>query len=369
MLTHRNLLMACFAALLTLGLAACGGGGDGPAMTMTDPDPDPPVPTAFEAGLAAINAATTAADADAAYADVDKTAITGAEAAQLQTALNDRKAYLAMAARVADQIAALMTAEGAIDTTDLSTQALVDAARQAIADLRQALDDAVDVSDADKATYQTALNDAVAAVDAAQGGIDTATRRTNQMMALSDASDDLQAALADLSGTTPTQALLDAANNALTALNTAIADAADLTDDEKAPYQRESNNAGAPIQTAQTAFDNAEDDAEKARIAAMAVLASKLHAGIAAMTAVDATPEDTIRFARHAIAADTARDGVNDGDIVVANGVAIATAVALSEDEDATVAALHGWTGQMFTAPRVLAPTRLSSTRMSAIRQ
>ena len=60
----------------------------------------------------------------------------------------------------------------------------------------------------------------------------------NQMDALSSASMDLQAALAALSGTTPTQALLDAANNALTALNTALTDGTDLSDAVKAPYQR-----------------------------------------------------------------------------------------------------------------------------------
>ena len=58
------------------------------------------------------------------------------------------------------------------------------------------------------------------------------------MAALSDASDDLQAAFAALSGTTPTQVLLDAANNALTAPNNAIAGGVDLTDTEKAPWLR-----------------------------------------------------------------------------------------------------------------------------------
>ena len=67
--------------------------------------------------------------------------------------------------------------------------------------------DAVDV--ADTSMYQTMLDNAVDAVDMAQGGIDTDTRRTNQMAALSGASDTLQAALAALSGATPTQALLD----------------------------------------------------------------------------------------------------------------------------------------------------------------
>ena len=272
--------MACFAALLTLGLAACGGGGDGPGPVAEMPEPMPPEPTPFEVGLAAIEAADTADAAQAAYDAVDQTAITGDEAAKLQTALAGQLTALATAARAAEQLADLMDAADMIDTSDLSTQDLVDAARAAIAALRQALDDAADVSDADKEPYQTALNDAVGDVDDAQGGIDTATRRTEQMAALSDASDDLQAALAALSGTTPTQALLDAANTARTALNDALAAAMDLTYTEKAPYQREADNAATPIAMAQSTFDDAEDEAEKARIAEMAALALRLHMGI-----------------------------------------------------------------------------------------
>ena len=354
---NNHLMKVCLAAMFAIGLAACSSSND---TAMAPEPPPPPAPTqeemcedaggrwnadmtctsagdlVIETALANINAADTAEAAQAAY-DAVKDDVTATQGETLQAAVDARVEALATMARAAMQTTALMTAAGMIDTSDLSTQDLVDAARTAIAGLRQAIADAVDVDDT--SMYQTQLDNAVDAVDMAQGGIDTATRRTNQMTALSDASDDLQAALAALSGATPTQALLDAANNALTALSTAIADGTDLTDTEKAPYQREADNAAAPINTAQMAFDNNEDEAEKARIAAMAVTASKLYAGIGA-------PNATASDAAQRQAAYTGTDNV---DITVTWG-ADNTAQALTVDEDATVAERDGWTGQMFTA-------------------
>ena len=333
MSTYRKLMTFGCAAVLALGLAACGGGG-----SSTSDAPPPvvePEPTAAQAGMAAIAAATTAEAAQAAYDAVDQDAISGTERAALEMALANRLTAIETVGRIATQKMALMDAAGMIDTSDLSTQALVDAARTAIAGLRQAIADAVDVDDT--SMYQTMLGNAVDAVDMAQGGIDTATRRTNQMAALSDASDDLQAALAALSGATPTQALLDAANNALTALNTALTGGADLTDTEKAPYQHEADNAAAPIMTAQTAFDNAEDEAEKARLAAMAVTASKLYAGIGAAP-----------LTGHAVTVDATTGvwSVDPNDVAPAN----LANQALTADEDTMVADNHGWAGMRHTA-------------------
>ena len=323
MFTYRKLIGVAAVVTLALGLAACGGGGS----DTTEGPPMPAPPTPYETAVAAIADATTAADAQAAY-DAVKDDVTASQGDMLQAAVNARIMAIDMAARVADQKMDLADAAGMIDTSDLSTQDLVDAARMAIAGLRQAIADAADVDDT--SMYQTMLDDAVMAVDMAQGGIDTATRRTNQMMALSDASDDLQAALAALSGATPTQALLQDANDALSALNTAITDGADLTDTEKAPYQHEADNAAAPITMAQNAFDEAEDEAEKDRIAEMAVTASKLYAGINAPSATAAAVYDA------------------DGNIEVTIGTN--TAVDLSEDDEAMVADRDGWTGMMFTA-------------------
>ena len=271
-------------------------------------------------------------------------------------AVDARVTALATMARADEQRQALMAAAGMIDTSDLSTQALVDAANAGIRALRQAIANADDVDDT--SMYQTMLDAAVDAVDMAQGGINTATRRTNQMTALSDASGDLQDALAALSGATPTQALLDDANNALNALNTAIAEGADLTDAEKATYVREAANAAAPISSAQTAFDNMESEAEKTANANMAATAAKLHAGISAPTATDTDTADTdtatgTRFARHADATTDAAEitagTASASDIRVSRSDAD---VFLSEDKDTPVAALHGWTGKRYHRTR-----------------
>ena len=346
------------AAVFALTLAGCGGGGGGTATPEPPPMPTPeemctdagnhwvdgacltPSENTVRMALASIAAAATAEDAQAAY-DAVKDDVSAAQGETLQAAVDARAAELATMARVDAQKMALADAAGMIDTSDLSTQEAVDAAREAIVALREALDAADDVSDADKAMYMSQLDDAVAAVDEAQGGINTAMRRTNQMEALTSASGTLQAALAALSGQTPTKAQLDAANMALTALNDALMGAEDLTDTEKAPYQREANNAAAPIRTAQAAFDKAMNEADMADKMAMMATAMKLHAGISAPMGDVTSPAATDRAA-----------GYNtDGDILVSvgNGTDAPTPVELSEDEDATVAARYGWTGMRLT--------------------
>ena len=302
-------------------------------------------------GKAAIMAATTAEAAQMAYNDDRPGARSPAQqAATLMDLLEDQLAMIARLGRIEMQKRALMAAAGMIDTSDLSTQDLVDDAREAIVGLREALEAAVDVSEADKMMYMSTLDDAVDDVSMAQNGIDLATARTNQMTALSDASDELQAALAALSGSTPTQEQLDDANMALNALNAAISGSKDLTDTETAPYVREAANAMAPIEMAQTAFEDAEDDAEDAANAAMAVTASKLYAGISVPT-VDGTTADTdtatgTRFAGYVTTAGTPT-GASVGDIQV--GIGDAANVALSEDDDAMVDDHHGWEGKMYT--------------------
>ena len=310
-----------------------------------------PEPTPYETAKTAIAAATTAEAAQAAY-DAVKDDVTAAQGELLQAAVDNRIAALNTADRVAEQKMALANAAGMIDTSDeaLSTQGGVDAARTAIAGLRQAIDDADDVDDT--SMYETMLTNAVDAVDEAQGGIDTATRRTNQMTALSGASDTLQAALAALAGSTPTQAQLDAANNALTALKAAITDGADLTDAEKATYVREAANAVAPIATAQTAFDDAEEDATKAANDAMAVTASRLHAGISEPSGNPASPAVTDRAAAYN-AADAPTTGTAADTLImvsIGDGTNVPTAVALSEDKKSPVDDFHGWEGKQYTA-------------------
>ncbi|MDD9993972.1 MAG: hypothetical protein OXP75_19415 [Rhodospirillales bacterium] len=304
----------------------------------------------IDAAETAINAAETEEAAQMAKDAVDNIA-TVAEADELQGLVDARVAALAMMAREADQKTALMTAAGMIDTSDeaLSTQAGVDAARTAITGLRQALDDAADVSEADQAPYRMQLSNAVTAVDNAQGGLDTTTRRTNQMGALSTASGTLQTALAALSGAIPTQAQLNAANNALTALNNAIAGGMDLTDAEKATYVREAANAAAPIRTAQKSFDDADEKAEDTANAAMAVTAAKLYAGISAqMGAGDGTTfAATDRDAFYNAAGTAILVSIGNGeDTPTADDL-----ITLSEDKMTMVAANRGWAGKRYADP------------------
>ena len=333
----RGTVVALVAAL-ALGLAACGGGDDDTATVMPPP---PPPPTAYEMALTNIAAADTAEAAQMAY-DAVKDDVTAAQGDKLQMAVNDRRAALEKMDRAAEQKMALMTAARMIDTSDLSDQELVNAARTAIAALRGALAGAADVNDADKSMYEMALNDAVAAVDMAQKGITTETNRDNQMMALMGASDALRDALAALSGATPTQELLNDANDARADLNTAISGGVDLTDAEKAPYALAASNAAAPISMAQMAFDDAKAEDEKTKNAAMAATAAKLFAGLEHPPSNDTD----VAIRRHA-----EYGGTDGDDIVVTIGDSTdGTTATLMLDEDETVAALNGWTGQEFTA-------------------
>ena len=314
-LTDRQWLAVLLAVFMAVALSACGGGGGG---TAPMPEPEPMPPTAEEmctdAGnhwvdgacmtpgeytvqmtLASIAAAATAADAQAAY-DAVKDQVTATQGEALQDAVDARVAALAAMDRAADQKAALMAAAGMIDTSDLSTQEAVDTARAANVALRAALDAADDVSDADKAMYQAQLDAAVAAVDDAQDGIDTATRRMNQMEALADASTALASALTALSGATPTQEQLDAANAALGDLNAAVTGGADLTDEEKGPYALQASNASAPIATAQAAYDAAEEKrlAGEARARQLVLNAASMQVAkaINAHTVADNPPDE-----------------------------------------------------------------------------
>ena len=294
---------------------------------------------AFQTALANIAAATTAEAAQAAY-DAVKDDVTASEGETLQGAVTARIAALEMMARADAQRTALMNAAGAIDTSDLSTQELVDAARAGIVALREALTNAADVSDADKAMYMSQLDDAVSAVDAAQGGLDTATRRANQMAALSSASTALNNALAALSGSTATQAQLDAADAALAALNAAVTGGADLTGDEKAPYEQQAANAAAPIATAKTAKAEADKAAMDAANKAMMATAMKLHDGIVARNTVSGAGERDAEYA-----------GDGDVNIQVTIGEGESSTTTLTENKKATVADLHGWKGKMYADP------------------
>ena len=230
---YRKLTTVCLAAVLAFGLAACGGGGT----TTAPPEPDP---TPYEVAVAGIAAATTAAEAQAAY-DAVKDDVTAAEGARLQAAVDAQVAVLATMGRAAAQKTALMTAADNIDTSDLSTQAAIAAAMSAIAALKMAIEAAADVSDADKAMYE-------GQVTAAQSDVDHAT----QTMALAAAATALRAI--DLTGLT-TQAAIEAAEDAIAALRMALDAATELSDAEKAVAATELATANRIVMAAQGRVD------------------------------------------------------------------------------------------------------------------
>ena len=331
---YRKLTMICAAAVLTLGLAACGGGDSDTAM---EPPPPPP-PTPYEMAIDNIAAATTAADAQAAY-DAVKDDVTASEGDALQDAVDMRVAALATMARATMQQAALMTAAGNVDTSGLMTQADIDAAQMAVDALQAAIDAAVDV--ADTSMYETMVTNANAAIGTAQGNVDTQNRMAMQSTALTTASSALQTALGNIAGQ-PTQAQIDAAETALAALNTAIADAADI--DDTSMYATEAANAQGQIASAKRTLMANLDEAERERMeaeaaarAAMAVTASKLYSGIGA------TP-----LTGHTVTVDATSGAwsVDPADVAPAN----LALQALTADEDTEVPALHGWTGSRHTA-------------------
>ena len=236
-------LVLLLALVGALALAGCGGSDSGsPTMPMTETPPTP-----YEMAVTNIAAADTADAAQAAY-DAVKGDVTAAEGDKLRAAVDDRIAALDMMGRAADQKMALMTAAGNVDTSDLMTAQDIADASTAINALKAALADAVDVSDADKAMYQATVGAAEMAMMTAQSVLDHAA----QMMALTDAVTTLQAI--DLSGLT-TKAKIDAAEEAIAMLRTALDDATELSDTEKSAAMVELATANRTVMMAQGRVD------------------------------------------------------------------------------------------------------------------
>ncbi len=300
----RNLVVALVAAFV---LTACGGSSStDTAMPTPDPEPEPTEQETcegdggrwnadmtctsagdlvIEMALAKIAAATTAADAQAAYDEV-KADVSASDGDRLQAAVNARIAALATMGRADTQRTALMTAAGNIDTSDLSTQASVDAAEAAIAALKAAIAAAVDVDDT--SMYQAQVTAAETLVAAAQSTLDHAA----QTAVLTSALTDLQAInLTDLS----TQENIDAAQAAIDALQGALDAATELSAAEKTAAMTELATANRTVMTAQGNFDT---DAQKTALAsAVATLAGldldnlmtqeQIDAAVAAITGVN----------------------------------------------------------------------------------
>ena len=150
-----------------------------------------------------------------------------------------------------------------------------------------------------------------------------------QTSAIMTAATAVDTALADLSGSDPTQAQIDAVNTAISGLQAALSSAVNVDDAAKAGYQSKITTAQGAVSRAEMALMAMQNTAAEEAAAAMAATAAKLYAGINAPSATAAA----------VYAADE-----------IAVTIGTAAAVNLSADDDATVAAHHGWEGQMFTA-------------------
>ena len=151
----------------------------------------------------------------------------------------------------ADQTKVLMSALAdlqAINLSDLSDQAKIDAANAAIAALQTALDGATELSDAEKAAAMAVLTTADRNVMTAQRTLDIDT----QMTTLSEAVAELAAL--DLNALM-TQAEIDAADAAIVKLDLALAAATLLTDAQKLDATVDVTVAKRRVASAQTALD------------------------------------------------------------------------------------------------------------------
>ena len=205
------------------------------------------MPSPYDMAKDAIAAATTADAAQAAYnAALDD--VSGAQAAQLKTALDMRLAALAKMDRAETQKTNLMNAAGMIDTSAEMTAEQIAAAKINIAALKAAIAAAVDVDDT--SMYQTQVTAAEAHVMESQSALD----HTAQTMALMDAVAALR--MIDL-GDLTTQEKIDAAEDAIAVLKRALDGASELSDAEKVTAMTQLATANRIVMGAQGRTDKA----------------------------------------------------------------------------------------------------------------
>ena len=253
MLTHRKLMTVCCAAVLTLGLAACGGGGGGGSQSQTQPSTGSPGGTPAQVSptltpaeqLSAAEMAVTTAEAAVAAATTDAERADAYE--QLATARADLAAAQALPENIVqaqyDSVAAaIMAARAAIDALDqTSSQADVDAANLLVAAAQDALDAAGMLSEEQMATKTGLIAGLTMDV--------TANDVLRDRHAVSTAVAAARTAVEGLSST-PTEAEVKAANDAVAAAQTALTDASNLPDEEASAYQLALGSLGAQIMTA-----------------------------------------------------------------------------------------------------------------------
>ena len=164
MSTQKNLITLCFAAVFTLGLAACGGGGggDAPVTDMNGAPPgmdkdEPAAPTVAELFATAQDSRDASSAAAETAGDAVKAAMEASEKLTTLMVKGDSMAATANAQAVLDMQAATVTA-----ATDAET---------ALQEAKDALEDATEHA-ADNASLMAALD---AAIKAAEADVKTAT--------------------------------------------------------------------------------------------------------------------------------------------------------------------------------------------------
>ena len=229
-----------------------------------------PVPTqaqvdALDAAIMKLEAAITAAvDVDDTTAADEEVTSAKAESMTAQTAvttaLNERRST--QAAAIDSAMSHVHVAMLAVTNAgDAVSQAEVDALSAAVTMLDAAITAAVDRTDDEKAAANASLATARSALVTAMGNVDEDRdgRVTEQRAAINMASGMVRSAQSDLA-TPPTQAQVTALGTAIAALETAIADAADLSADEL-------GTASALVTSAKSAqtLAQADVDAEKVK--------------------------------------------------------------------------------------------------------
>ena len=170
-----------------------------------------------------------------------------------------------------------------------------------------------------------------------------------QKAALDKADRDLTAALPP--PRLDTQEKINMANAAHKALVDAIAAAGDVSEAEKEKYVIAANTAMVRIGDAQRRFDAHETARMETERMAEAALAAKLYDGIARNSgAFVSYSTDAGTMGDIQVRFDVNGDGFNGGNPAADDGFGDQSEDAfLSEDKDAEVAGLHGWTGRRYT--------------------
>ena len=332
-MSMKTLMFAGLAAA-GLALAGCGGGGSSTPKMSGEPDPTPHV---CEAGPSQACVDARQAELDA----LDPETATAKAYADARKAVMDAQDALDTAGRVTDQKKALADAAGMIDTSDLSDANAIAAARTAITALEAALNAADDVSDADKAMYQTRLAAARDAVATAQTGLDKMGRMMAQRTAITSAVTMATTAVNGVKNTS-TDSEVSSAEQAIADLEAAIAGAEDLPEGDTDVASARGTVAALKTQlntakTARTAYlaTKASDDMKAA-----AKLGKDLHGALAGNATADTTALDNATAALAATGLTvTAAAGAGAFEDTETPPVAILKA------SDAAVAALGSWAG------------------------